>query len=149
MRTIWFDMDGTISNLYAVKNWLDKLINSDPSPYKDAKIIYNMSILARYLNKLQSKGYGIGIISWLSKNSTENYDIEVTAAKMQWLKQHIPSVKWDVIHIVKYGTPKQNFRINKNDILFDDEINNRIAWGTKAYEPNQIFQILKELNDGA
>ena len=33
MRTIWFDMDGTIANLYGVDNWLDKLHASDASPY--------------------------------------------------------------------------------------------------------------------
>ena len=36
--TIYFDMDGTIANLYAVENWLPKLRNKDESPYAEAKM---------------------------------------------------------------------------------------------------------------
>ena len=73
-RTIWFDMDGTIADLYNVENWLPKLRSYDPSPYAEAKVMWNMSLLARYLNKLQKLGYWIGIISWASKDSTKEYD---------------------------------------------------------------------------
>ena len=31
--TIWFDMDGTIANLYGVPGWLSYLQESDPTPY--------------------------------------------------------------------------------------------------------------------
>ena len=37
MYTIYFDMDGTIANLYGVIDWLPKLHNSDASPYMEAK----------------------------------------------------------------------------------------------------------------
>ena len=33
-----------------------------------------MNVLARLLNKLQRNGYTIGVVSWLAKNSTEEYD---------------------------------------------------------------------------
>ena len=39
MRTIWFDMDGTIANLYGVENWLPKLRAHDASPYADAEVM--------------------------------------------------------------------------------------------------------------
>lgn len=141
--TFWFDMDGTIADFYKVDNWLSKLLANDPSPYIDALPLYNMSLLARYLNKVQKRGYSIGIISWLSKNSNKSYDKKVIDAKINWLKKHLPSVKWNKIHIIKYGTPKSNFKNNPEDILFDDEIENRIEWAGASYEPNQIFQILK------
>ena len=35
--TIFFDMDGTIADLYGVENWLDYLIASDVLPYEIAK----------------------------------------------------------------------------------------------------------------
>ena len=85
-ETIWFDMDGTIANLYGVENWLEKLINNNPSPYLEAKPLLNMNTLAKMLHKVQNKGYQIGIISWLSKNSTPEYDKQVTTAKHKWLK---------------------------------------------------------------
>ena len=71
--TIWFDMDGTIADLYGVDGWLEDLINQNPRPYIEAKPLLNLSLLARRLNKLQKKGYKIGIISWLSKKDDIDY----------------------------------------------------------------------------
>ena len=48
--TIYFDMDGTIANLYAVENWLPKLRNEDASPYTDAEPLVRLATLARLLN---------------------------------------------------------------------------------------------------
>ena len=143
IKTIFFDMDGTIADLYGVENWLDYLINSDPSPYKNAKPLLNLNSLARILNRLQRIGYHIGIISWLSKNSTESYDEAVTQAKKAWLNKHLASVRFDEIHIVSYGTPKEIFAHNKQDILFDDEEKNRLNWTGKAYNVESILEILK------
>ena len=142
-NAIYFDMDGTIANLYGVENWLDYLIASDPTPYAIAKPLVNMNRLARLLNRLQAEGYHIGIVSWLSKNSTEAYDNAVTLAKAHWLDRHLHSVHWDEIKIVPYGTPKQN--VGKG-ILFDDELPNRENWGEGAYHPDKIFEILGGLN---
>ena len=122
---------------------LDYLINSDPSPYKNAKPLLNLNSLARILNRLQRTGYHIGIISWLSKNSTESYDEAVTQAKKAWLNKHLASVRFDEIHIVSYGTPKEIFAHNKQDILFDDEEKNRLNWTGKAYNVESILEILK------
>lgn len=144
---ICFDMDGTIANLYGVENWLDYLIAKDSYPYKNAKVMLNMNTLARYLNRLQKAGFEIGIISWLAKNSTDDYDNAVTTAKEKWLAKHLKSVKFDFIKIVKYGYAKENFCYNKNDILFDDEENNRKNWTGKAYDEKNILEILKNLLD--
>lgn len=141
--TIWFDMDGTISNLYDVTDWLEMLIHEDPKPYLVATPIGNMSLLARLLNELQRMGFQIGIISWLAKNSTENYAQKVTAAKLTWLKKHLPSVHWDIIHIVEYGRNK--WETCGEGILFDDEARNREQWNGEAFHPEMIFDILKEL----
>ena len=37
-----FDMDGTIAYLYGVYNWLDMLRNYDPTPYANAKPMWDM-----------------------------------------------------------------------------------------------------------
>lgn len=141
--TIYFDMDGTIANLYGVENWLDYLIASDALPYEIAKPLIRLNAFARVLNRLQKQGYKIGIISWLAKNSDTDYDEKVTKAKKEWLKKHLASVNFDEIHIVKYGTPKQTFAKTKNDILFDDEEKNRNDWTGKAFDVNKIIEILK------
>ena len=141
--TIFFDMDGTIADLYGVENWLDYLITSDTLPYAVAKPLLKLNSLARVLNRLQREGYRIGIISWLSKSGTEEYNNAVTETKKNWLKRHLASVHFDEINIVKYGTPKQMFARTENDILFDDEEKNRNNWTGKAFDVNAILEILK------
>ena len=140
---IWFDMDGTIADFYGVDNWLAYLLEEDTTPYEIAKPLLNMSLFARYLNKLQKQGHEIGIISWGSKNSTEHFLNMVGCAKFYWLNKHLPSVTWDYIYIEHYGTNKYN-RCG-GGILFDDEQKNRETWLDEAYTPTQIIDILKEL----
>ena len=148
MKMIHFDLDGTFANLYAVEGWLSMVRAYDPTPYAEAEVMLNMNLLARYLNRLQKAGYQIGIISWLSKCSTPEYDKAVTTAKLVWLKKHLRSLSWGTIHIVAYGTPKSSFMENEDDILFDDEAPNREEWKGAAYEPSQILEVLKELLRG-
>ena len=143
--TIWFDQDGTLCKLYDVPNWLAKLRASDPSPYIEAEVMLNMSLLARYLNKVQKAGYQIGIISWLSKGADSAYNKAVTSAKLAWLHQHLHSVEFDTIHIVEYGTPKEQYAKSAEDILFDDNEEIRNDWTGKAYEPSEILSILSGL----
>lgn len=146
MMTINFDMDGTIANFYGVDGWLDYLMESDSTPYRVAKPLVNMSALARQLNKLQRNGYRIAIISWLSKNGTEDFNKEVIEVKKAWLKKHLASVTFDEITIVPYGTPKQNFCNTPFDILFDDEKPNRDNWSGKAFDVENIINVLKGLD---
>ena len=141
--TIYFDMDGTIANLYGVENWLPKLQNEDASPYTDAKPLVRLATLARLLNKAQRNGHKIGIVSWLAKNSTENYDEKVTNAKIEWLNTHLKSVQFDEIRIGKYGTPKSTMVDDKNGILFDDEEPNRIEWKGTSHNVDSIIETLK------
>ena len=145
MRTIWWDMDGTIANLYAVENWLPKLRNEDPSPYAEAAVLWNMSQLARLMNRVQKLGYKLGIISWTSKGGSERYNKAVAETKKAWLGQHLASVKFDTIHIVSYGTPKSVVMNTEDDILFDDEAPNRDNWLGEAYEPEMMLKVLKHL----
>ena len=140
---IWFDMDGTIADLYGVENWLDYLLAEDATPYKVARPLLNLSLLARYLNRLQKEGYEIGIISWGAKNSTKRYLGKVTFAKLNWLDKHLASVRWDVIKIVPYGTDKA--MACGGGILFDDEARNREGWNGDAYTPEKILETLKNL----
>ena len=148
-KAIYFDMDGTIANLYQVENWLPKLRSYDPSPYAEAVPMLRLCSLARVLNKLQRMGYKIGVVSWLSKDPNLDYGEKVTAAKLRWLAKHLPSVHWDEIKIVPYGMAKSKVVHNNSGILFDDEENNRIEWeanGGTAYDVNEIIEILKKLN---
>lgn len=144
-RTIFFDMDGTIADLYGVNGWLADLMSRKTRPYKEAKVMHNMQVLAKTLNKLQKEGNKLAIISWLAKNSTVEYDKQVEQVKREWLNKHLASVHFDEIHIVKYGTAKQTFAHTEADILFDDEEQNRNNWTGEAHDAHNITEILRSL----
>ena len=143
--TINFDMDGTIANFYGVENWLEYLLAEDTTPYAVAKPLLRFASLAKRLNNLQKQGIKIAIISWGSKEATASFDERIVEAKRDWLAKHLPSVNWDRITIVPYGTPKQNFCETPLDILFDDEERNRNNWTGRAYDVNNIMEILREI----
>ena len=83
-KAIYFDMDGTLADLYGVPNWLPKLRACDPSPYAQAVPMCDLRLMARYLNQLQRKGYTLGVISWLSKEASPIYDEAVRLRKKRW-----------------------------------------------------------------
>lgn len=148
--TIYFDMDGTLADLYGVENWLSYLKSFDPFPYIAAKPLIHLPTLARYLHQLQAAGWKIGIISWLSKTNNKAYDETVTKAKLEWLSKHLPSVSWDEIQIVSYGTSKSKVAKDKG-FLFDDEFPNLKDWLNnekgQAYFPDNILNILRLLKN--
>lgn len=147
MKSIYFDMDGTIVDFYGVENWLNSLKRSQTKPYREARPLVSMHKLGNEIRRLQNLGYTIGIISWLSKNGNQEYNERVTEAKKKWLARHLGSVHFDEIHIIKYGTPKSLFG---KGILFDDEIQNRKEWfraneGNLAFNVNNIIQVLEAI----
>lgn len=142
MKTINLDCDGTWIDLYGVENWLEDLQNYRTRPYDEAKPLVNLSLFARTIHQLQNSGWKVNIITWLSKNSTEEYDEAVTEAKLNWLAKHLPSVHFDEIHIVKYGTPKSSCG---QGILFDDEQRNREEWKGQAYTEKDLIKNLRAL----
>jgi len=140
---IWFDMDGTIADLYGVAGWLDDLIARSTRPYEIARGIGNLALIARLLNKAQKNGHEIGIISWTAKNAPAEYNARVATAKREWLAHHLASVKWNEIKVVEYGMNKKT--ACGAGILFDDEKLNRETWGAGAHEPREIVEVLKAL----
>ena len=140
---IWFDMDGTIADLYGVRDWLPAILARDTRPYEIARGIGNLALIARLLNKAQANGHEIGIISWTAKNAPADNNARIATAKREWLARHLASVKWNEIKVVDYGTNK--YMACGGGILFDDEEPNRTAWGAGAYEPREIVEVLKTL----
>lgn len=143
--TYVFDMDGTIADLYGFIGWLDKLIEEDVAPYAEARPLVNMSRLAKLIHKVQNRGDKVEIVSWLSRNGSEAYNAKVIEAKRNWLKKHLPSVTFDNIYIVTYGTPKSKVTKATEAILFDDEERNRDEFLTKgfAFTPDKIFEVME------
>ena len=144
-KAIYFDMDGTFVNFYGVDGWLDSLMAEHTKPYRIAKPLIDMREFGKAINHLQNLGYHVGIVSWLSKTSTEQYDKRVTKAKLDWLNKHLSAVEWDEIAIVPYGMTKAKVVKYSDGILFDDEKPNRIEWDGIAFDVDNIVEILKKM----
>ena len=141
---IWFDMDGTIVDLYGVENWLEMLIAHDETPYAIAKPIVNLSVLARLMNKVQRKGFEICIVSALAKDSTAEYDERVRNAKIKWLANHLKSVHFDEIRFVPYWYTKNDVNTGA-DVLFDDEERHLEKWTGTAVHASKMIETLKAI----
>ena len=141
---IWFDMDGTIADLYGVENWLEMLIAHDETPYAIAKPIVNLSVLARLMNRVQRKGFEICIVSALAKDSTTEYDERVRNAKIKWLANHLKSVHFDEIRFVPYWYTKNDVNTGA-DVLFDDEERHLEKWTGTAVHASKMIETLKAI----
>lgn len=146
-KTLVFDMDGTIANLYEVENWLEDLRSFNPRPYIIAEPMYDMVLLNALLNELKNNGWKIVVTSWLSKDSTKAYDKEVRKAKREWLERYNFPV--DEIHLVKYGTTKANCtrKLGGYQVLVDDNKQVRNGWnlGSTINANNDIITELAML----
>ena len=105
-KWIWFDMDGTIADLYSVDGWLEDLLAFNTRPYEQAKIMYNQLSLLEVMAELKYKGYKLGIISWGSKARNEEYDEMVTKAKKEWLEKTLLNILLDKVIVTQYGVCK-------------------------------------------
>lgn len=127
-KMICFDLDGTLADLYGVPNWLEKLRAEDPSPYLDAKPLWDMDRLRSIMYRLLESGWEIRIISWLAKDSSEEYKKAVRLAKLNWLYSYALPV--NRFHLVAYGTTKADCvrRAAQSAILIDDDRKIREGW---------------------
>lgn len=146
-RIIYFDVDGTFYNLYGYENWLECILSEKTDCYTKSDLLVDESQFIDVLNLLKNKGYKIGIITWLSKNATKEYQNKVRKAKYRFIKKHFSDL-FDEIHIIQYGKDKSAYCKGKNTILFDDEENNRKAWKNKngiSFDVTNIIDVLKTL----
>ena len=127
-KTLVFDMDGTIADLYGVPDWLNMLRSENPMPYIAAQPIYNPIELNEIVNYLKQQGWRIVVTTWLSKGSTEVYDLLVKQAKIDWLDRM--SFPYDELHIIKYGVNKADCTKHYGGIqvLVDDSPEVRYSW---------------------
>ena len=131
IKMICFDMDGTIADLYGVKGWLEMLRNENPTPYEVAEPMWNTEALNAILMALQAKGIEIRIVTWLSKDSTEEYKTATREAKREWLADN--AFPYDHFHGVKYGATKADsirkyLAEGETAILIDDNDKVRRGW---------------------
>lgn len=127
-KTLVLDMDGTFVDLYGVENWLSDLRSFNTRPYEVAKPLVDLEDFIFVLELLRGLGWRIAITSWLSKESTKEYDDLVRVAKAGWLTAN--NIPVDEVHFVKYGTTKANCtrHLGGFQILADDNEKIRKGW---------------------
>lgn len=147
-KKIYFDMDGTLADLYGVSGWLDQLRSFNHLPYVNARPMINPLELADLLEYARAKGWQVGVISWLSLDNNKEFNKRTRIAKREWLKR-IPFT-FDDIHLVKYGSPKHYIG---EGILIDDNDTVLKRWakgdniGIDAKLPNWI-DVLEKIVKG-
>ena len=142
VKMICFDMDGTIADLYSVNGWLEMLDHQNPTPYIEAKPMWDMAELNATLMALQEVGIEIRVITWLSKHTTPAYSEEVRIAKREWLERY--AFPCDHFHGVAFGSTKADsvrryLAENEGAILIDDNAKVREGWHLgEAIDPTAI-----------
>ena len=131
-KIAYFDLDGTVYDLYNMENWLERIQKEDPNVFLDGNAIYSKPQMEIMAETLQKAGYEIGVITWLPMNASVEYMIDCISTKRQWVKENMPFVDGRDFHALPYGTPKQNARIKKRRemLLFDDNNEVREMWNT-------------------
>lgn len=148
-KTLIFDMDGTIANLYEVKDWLKDLRQEVTAPYNNAEPLFPPEKLNDLLHQLKNKKWSIVIVTWSAKGASTAYTQAIRDAKIAWLDKY--KFPYDEIHIVNYGVEKSILTQTRGgiQILFDDDENVRNCWTLgKAIDPrNCLLEELEKLLD--
>ena len=145
-KVLVFDMDGTIADLYGVTNWLEQIREFSARPYEIAQPMYDMDTLVTLLDLLKTQGWTIAITSWLSMETTKEFNKVVRKAKKDWLDRY--KFPYDEIHLVKYGTTKAKCtkKLGGYQVLVDDNAEVRASW-TLGATINANENILEKLTD--
>lgn len=135
--TIYFDLDGTIADLYGFNDWLTYLQNEQIDPYKQAGLLVDGEQFRNFLAAGRAAGVLFGVISWGAKNASKDYQKAIRRAKIEWLKKNNLLEYFSELHVVKYGTPKNRAAKNRTGVLIDDELQ---RWNVKKLVTADNFQ---------
>ena len=145
MKAIYFDMDGTIADLYGYEGWLDMLHNEDTEPYEKCNCLVDFVELRNVLNDFIAAGVTIGVISWSAMGGSKDYNRRTRTAKKNWCDEFFADI-FTEFHVVKYGTPKHWVAKEKDSILVDDNDDVRDAWkGATIDAKKDIVKALRKL----
>ena len=129
-KKIYFDLDGTVYDLYNVENWLEKLRSETEKVFTEGNFLGNYDNFLSAICQLIGYGYSFGVISWLPMYATPEFENECAEVKRKWVQKYLPFV--EEINFQRYGTPKQNAIQTKAQIMYliDDCIEVGRVWET-------------------
>ena len=121
-KLVYFDMDGTISDLYGVSNiFMDSL---------DASVYYEAKPINKYIDMLKefhNMGYKVIILSCLGMISEKQFDIDTINNKNRWLDEYVGDKYIDERIYLPYTKHKEQY-ITEYGILVDDDDKVLMNW---------------------
>lgn len=152
MKKIYFDMDGTVADLYGEKNWLDNLRNEREGSFINLRPLVDMNELAMVCHQLMNLGYSFGVITWLPMGASYEFERVCEEEKRAWVEEFMPWVS--EFYAQSYGVPKQYAPSKRaaEMILVDDNAEVRAMWNTEMQRSSidatqDIIKELKKLLD--
>lgn len=131
MKKIYFDMDGTVYDLYNLPNWLEMLRQEQEGAFTLGRPKVDMTKLQEVCNALAAEGWEFGIITWLPIGASREYCRSCEQEKRNWAAEFMPYISEFYAQV--YGVPKHiaPVRKSKTMILVDDNERVRQGWQTK------------------
>ena len=123
-KLVYFDMDGTISDLYGVSNIFNRLDSLDASVYYEAKPINKYIDM---LKEFHNMGYKVIILSCLGMISEKQFDIDTINNKNKWLDEYVGDKYIDERIYLPYTKHKEQY-IAEYGILVDDDDKVLMNW---------------------
>lgn len=132
-KTVWFDMDGTLYDLYNIPGWLELLQLEEPGIFRHGQPMYNPFFIRQAILALIAHGWQVGVITWAPKGVTEEepFFIETKRAKQEWLRRHYPELL-ENFYCLPYGESKS--------VCACDH------WKKRSLDPDMGVQILVDDN---
>lgn len=134
MNSIWFDMDGTIAELYKVKDWLPALRSNDWSVYDRCLPRAHYERINAAIEALIENGWQVGVITWASKGIDWGKELDaITEIKFDWLCRFFPALADGKFACIPYGYNKAKYLTEMGSsyglaYLVDDNKEVRAAW---------------------
>lgn len=132
-QTVYLDMDGTIADLYNIKDWLPRLRASDKTIFLECKPIISEAELFKHF---PTDKYDIRILSMTPLGATAEYCKNVEEQKNQWLDKYFPSL---TKRIYKAYSHNKNLKNSVNAVLVDDSEPIRSSWKGIALNPIDLW----------
>jgi len=119
----YFDMDGTIADLYNVEGWLADILSEQEGLFDNLFPLVDEEQFGNLCEALESQGHTFGIITWLPNGCSAKYAEIVREEKYQWARRFFGTyIQYFTFVALPYGTPKQKALIHRSQkaVLFDD-----------------------------
>ena len=88
-KKIYFDLDGTVYDLYSIESWLNKLQAEKEKVFLEGKFLGNYEDFMESISELINYGYTFGVITWLPMQASPEYEEICRQEKIKWINKYL------------------------------------------------------------